>query len=164
MPVDINTNIGAAMVNLQGLASQHYETLVKDKFVKELQQLNEENRKLTDFISLLTRNKEKGKVDFSDNPEKLKELKELVDYLYPIEPGIFGHELSYEWKDEASINAALGAANHAVQSRMQKSHDLAVQIQMHLEKANLIDKIAKDTLEDHKKLQEHIISHTTRGG
>jgi hypothetical protein len=108
-----DVNLGYAFINMQMKAFDITEGRIH-KLVRQLSHLNEQNKDLSALINGLTRFKESGKADFSNDPE----MRAFIDRIYEMNPKIFGNQKAYAWNTEKQIDVLLSSLDSEVKAKV----------------------------------------------
>jgi hypothetical protein len=93
-----DVHLGRAFIDMQNRAYEINEVRIK-KMIDDLTHLNATNKDLSDLITIFTRHKEKGKADFTGDPE----TRSLIDRIHKVNPKIFGGGNASDKKSDSAL-------------------------------------------------------------
>lgn len=148
-----NANLGLAFVQMQAKAFDLTEERIH-KLVKQLSHLNAINKDLSNFINAITRNKESGKADFSNDAD----MKATIDRLYEVNPKIFGNEKIYAWSGEKQLDVLLSSLDAEVKTKIAEINQVTMFINVRFDERVQTSENARKGVDMDSKSKESIIS------
>lgn len=135
-------NLGLECIKMQARAFDLCESRIHD-LLSKLEQQNEVNKHLTHLVTKLTHAKESKKADFTQDPETMQ----AIDAIHAHNPAIFNDNKTYQWQNEAEIDAALSALDAQIKLHVDEINQTTLLLNMRYEERVQYTESALKTIE-----------------
>ena len=150
-------NLGLAFILMQAKAFDITEERIH-KLVKQLSHLNAINKDLSNFINGVTRNKESGKADFTNDAD----MRATIDRLYEVNPKIFGNEKVYVWNGEKQLDVLLSSLDAEVKTKIAEINQVTMFISVRFDERGQFSQIALKSVDMESKGKESMVAKQSK--